>query len=217
MHKRAAVATFALMVMAGCARSPSPSISPGPTLSQASPSPAATSSPTATATRDAWAGLFRTLKLPSLEPGEACPATASTATLANIGPVVGDGPIYPAFLGPDGVFSLGLDGSGNEPIRIGIQDWWGKKTLWLSDDSYDGIALVRGGRIDQPGEVLFYPGSGPDYVAAMRLTEHAWVSGGAPAGWREWNSGVFYAEPGCYAFQVDGEDFTDIIVVEATR
>jgi len=196
---------------------PEPSDTPfGPTAMSNDGSASATPSPTPTATPDAWAALFRPLQFRTVEQSEECPATASSATLDNIGPVLGDGPIYPAFLGPDGVFSLGLDVSGNEPVRIDGRDWWGKKTLWLSVDGYDGIALVRGGRIDRDGEMLFYPGSGPEYVSALRLTVEGWVHGGSPSGWREWNSGTFVAEPGCYAFQVDGEDFTDIIVVQAT-
>lgn len=135
--------------------------------------------------------------------------------LEDIGPILGDGPIYPAFLGADGVFGLGLNVSGNRPAEFDGRDWWGKKTLWVSDDTYKGIALVRGSRIDQRGEVLFYTvGGGYDWV--LRLTVEPWVGGGAPPGWREWNSGTGYLGPGCYAFQIDGETFTDVVIVEAT-
>ena len=102
-------------------------------------------------------------------------------------------------------------------MTIDGREWWGKKTLWVSNDKYRGIALVRGGRIDREGAILFYPGGGPDYVSEMRLTEEPWVRGpSTPSGWREWNSGVFFPEPGCYAYQIDGEDFTSIVIVEAT-
>lgn len=173
--------------------------------------------PTALATPDAWAGLYRPLALPSFDPDEGCPATPSTSAPERIGPVLGDGPIYPAFLGPTGVFSLEMDTPGNEPRRIEGRDWWGRKTLWLSDERYEGIALVRGRRIDRGGEVLFSAGNHPAFASELRLTVEAWVYGGAPSGWREWNTGVFYSEPGCYAFQMDGESFTNYVVVEVTR
>lgn len=207
---------IALAVVSGCGTVPPPSASPGLTSlpSEAASPRAATPKPAITP--DAWAPLFRPLELPSIEPGEACPATGSSATLDNIGPVLGDGPIYPAFLGLDGVFTLGIDMSGNEPVRIDERDWWGKKTLWLSDDSYAREALVRGGSVDQKGEMIFWTVGG-GYDSALRLTVEPWVSGGSPSGWREWNGGAFFTEPGCYAYQIDGEGFTDVVVVEATR
>lgn len=185
--------------------------------------PTASETPTTTATPfdfhpetpDPWAALARPLQLPRIEPGDACPTTTSTMDLEGIGPILGDGPIYPAFLGPDGIFSLGQQVSGNQPQQIDGRDWWGKKTLWVSDDPVRGIGLVRAGRIDADGEVWFYPGNLREYVGEMRLTVEAWVYGpDTPGGWREWNSGVFFADPGCYAFRIDGEDFTDIVVVQ---
>jgi hypothetical protein len=157
------------------------------------------------------------MELPNLRSGEPCPtAGGGPIILDRIGPILGDGPIYPAFLGENGVFSLQIGTAGNEPYQIRGREWWAKKTLWLSDDTYDGIALVRGARIDDEHDVLFFEGTDPDPVNALRLTTDGWVYGGSPAGWREFNTGTLLPSPGCYAFQIDGEAFTDVVVVEAT-
>lgn len=160
------------MVATACSTVP-----PSPTPASVPASPPLTP----TATPDAWAALHRPLELPTLEPGAECPTTTSTVDVEGIGPALGDGPIYPAFVGSDGVFSLGFGDPANEPVTIDRRDWWGKKTLWVSDDTYRGMALVRGGRIDRDGEILFYPGSGPDYVSEMRLTKEPWVRGPSSA------------------------------------
>lgn len=211
MRSRIGQLPILALVMAACGTIPDPS-----TTLSAPVMPSEVTTPNPTATLDPWAHLFRPLELPSIEPDEECPATSGTATLDRIGPVLGEGPIYPAFLGAEGVFSLGLDESGNEPTRFEGRDWWGKKTLWLSDDTYDGIALVRGGRIDQEADLLFWTVGG-GFEAALRLTVEGWVRGGSPPGWREWNTGVFFIDPGCYAFQIDGEQFSHLIIVGATR
>ena len=147
------------------------------------------------ATADPWAPLFRPVSFPALPPGDPCPTTTSTTAPEAIGPVLGDGPIYPAFLGPDGLITL----TAEWPVHHDGQTWRSKKVLWVSDDSYGGIALVRGFRIDGPGEILF-SAAGGDWVDVLRLTREAWVFGGAPRGCREWNSGSAFNEPGCYAY-----------------
>lgn len=164
---------------------------------------------------DAWEPLLRRpLQLPSVRSGEPCPTTKSSATPDWIGPVLGDGPIYPAFLGSEGVFTVGSFFVHEQAGWYTAVDWYGKKTLWVSDASYHGIALVRGWRLDGTGGVRFTEGPGP-LVPALRLTLDGWVTGhGAEPGWREWNTGSWFTGPGCYAYQVDGDSFTDVIVVE---
>lgn len=202
----------ALSFAGGCSAWPAPTGTRS-AASSTSPLPSAAAR-TASPVPDPWAHLFRPLHLPSPAGGKRCSPTSSSRELAKIGPILGAGPIYPAFLGTSGRFGVGFDDPSIEPVMVSGQQWWGKKTLWLSDDRYKDIALIRGGRIDATGDVLFYPGSGSDYVSALRLTRKAWVYGGSPAGWREWNSGVLFGAPGCYAFQIDGQDFTGTVVVE---
>ena len=41
--------------------------------------------------------------------------------------------------------------------------------------------------------------------------------GGYPPGWREWNSFAWVTEPGCYAFRIDGERFSESIVIQVVK
>lgn len=171
-----------------------------------------------TPTPDPWLALARPLGLPSVGPGDSCPATTSTLTLQGIGPLLGDGPIYPAVRTHDGVLGLRFD----DPTRTAWIDgrrWFGIKTLWVSNDPARGIGLVRAERLDDEGGIWFHPRADPEYVRELRLTAEPWVSGPqTPAGWREYNSIVYLAEPGCYGFQIDGETFSTVVVlrVDAT-
>ena len=194
------------LLLLGCSFVPAPAFESDPPTPGTPAQPQPVTTPEATA--DPWAPLFRPVSFPALPPGDPCPTTTSTTAPEAIGPVLGDGPIYPAFLGPDGLITL----TAEWPVHHDGQTWRSKKVLWVSDDSYGGIALVRGFRIDGPGEILF-SAAGGDWVDVLRLTREAWVFGGAPRGWREWNSGSAFNEPGCYAYQVDGETFTDVIVI----
>jgi hypothetical protein len=77
---------------------------------------------------------------------------------------------------------------------------------------FGGKVLVRGGRIDESGAIGFhYPaaiseGSG---TSSLKLD----TADVAQAGfWSSWYSDVLVTSPGCYAFQVDTQDSSDVIV-----
>lgn len=150
----------------------------------------------------AWAALRRPLDLPSLEAGAPCPRQAGRQVSPYFGLASGDGPLYPT-LGADGVLGVGGREEGG---------WFYQKVLWFAGPDYAGRALVRGGRLDGAGEVRF--GTGPDPAAELRLGRKGGTVAGAP-GWRHWPSYTRLRAPGCYAYQVDGEDFTAVIVFEA--
>lgn len=80
--------------------------------------------------------------------------------MENIGPILNDGSDLPGFPGHGGSVWRALRDDSVDPVTIDGEQWWGKKTMWLSDDACKDIALVRGGRIDAPGGVYFYPGGG---------------------------------------------------------
>lgn len=91
-------------------------------------------------------------------------------------------------------------------------EWGFSKVLWVSSPDYDGPALIRGYQIDGTNELRFERGADPP--AELRLPEEG---GSAPAGWRNWPSHTRVRAPGCYAYQIDGLDFTEVIVFQAVR
>jgi hypothetical protein len=99
--------------------------------------------------------------------------------------------------------------------RVNSHSGWAYvKTLWVAKRSiYDGPALVRGQQIDGPGEIRF--GKGPTPDAEILLPADPVEQPDAP-GWNEWPSDVRIkvGQYGCYAYQVDGLDFTEIVVFE---
>lgn len=85
------------------------------------------------------------------------------------------------------------------------------KVLWFARPSYQGPILIRGRQIDGSGVVTF--GTGSD---TLRLAS-AGTDTSSSAGWRSWPSYTFVAMPGCYAYQVDGDTFSETIVFRATQ
>jgi hypothetical protein len=102
--------------------------------------------------------------------------------------------------------------------RIRDSGPWLVRTLWISRPSYDGPVLVRGGRLDRPGTLGF--GAGIPPRRSLRLPAGAWTgirgdSGGevadAQEGWRVAAIPTQIRQPGCYAFQVDGQGFSYVL------
>lgn len=147
------------------------------------------------------------LSLPDMENG--CPRTE-----AHISPrfrvVLGDGPIRLGSQTEDGSISLRGNKVDERSYRI--------STLWTNGDGYMGPALVRGDRIDGPGSIRFEQDIdiepfGPSLVGEP--TEMHFARGGPPGGF-SWGAAVtLTGGPGCYAFQIDGDGFTEHIVVAA--
>jgi hypothetical protein len=111
-----------------------------------------------------------------------------------------------------------LIGNGNVPVGVidisqsatDSQGWLGQKTPWAVRSRYRGPVLIRGVRIDQPGDVRFAPGYG------QHLLELRWPSGvdvGRGGAFRSLASSTLFRSPGCYAFQADGTSFSTVVVM----
>src|SRR5688500_1787737 len=89
--------------------------------------------------------------------------------------------------------------------------WFYAKVLWAGAPSFRGHALVRGGRLDAPGELRFE--RGPDPANELRLQ----TTGRSPdaSGWIDWPAYTRLRGPGCYAYQVDAPDLSLVIPFEA--
>jgi len=149
-----------------------------------------------------WAQLAaHRLRLPSLAAGAACPVTPAVPITTFVGPVAGPGPVYS--IGNRIFYSRAPDGS------------LFTKVAWLSRPDYKDAALIRGARIDAPGDVRFQAGGGP-LTGELRFEYDTGTrSQGSEEGWRFLPSTVVIDGPGCYAFQVDGVDWSLTIVMDA--
>jgi len=94
---------------------------------------------------------------------------------------------------------------------------------FLSDAKYQGLALIRGRRLDGTQRLVF---SGPlatgSFVTAdsilgtsTRFFDELVLPPGPGTGsvWRQWSVLQGAPAPGCYGFQIDGPSFQDTFVV----
>lgn len=156
----------------------------------------------AEAIEDAFAQLERPLQLPPSGPGD-CVTTSTTGLVPFIQVALGDGPVY---LAGNGFTITGSRQSGG---------YWFAKALWITAPEELGPILVRGDRIDAPGDLRFGDGSEP--AQALRLPIHSYEhTGGQPPGWRIFNAYVRPPSPGCYAMQLDTFTGSRWLVFEVT-
>ncbi len=132
--------------------------------------------------------LRRPLHLPSLD-GAPCPVTISV-----------DGPVAPS-----------------TSTEVGIADvegsaWLSAPVTWTAAASYTGPILIRGAEVGGSDRLGFGEASTP-YDELQLLDSGR----GAPAraGRRAWLTETRAQAPGCYAYQVDGTDFSEVIVFRA--
>jgi hypothetical protein len=150
--------------------------------------------------------LARPLHLPNAGAGNRCPIEPGRTVDPAYGPAVGKGPVYAAALGTDSTLLF------SPPERFESKRWGGNKVLWLIAPDYRGPVLIRGRRLDRSGRVRFDEGDVPP--ARIRLGGDS-ISQGSDPRWRERPSYTRIEGLGCYAYQVDGRDFSYPIVFRA--
>jgi hypothetical protein len=154
-----------------------------------------------------WKRLSRPLHIPTLSPGAACPISPIGSGIdfrsEGVGPGIGPGPVFPAPFSADATQPLN-----DYIVPVG---WHGGKHAFFTLAAYHGPALVRGRQLDGPGVVTFASNeirgapSLADPKPALRL----------PAGERSVvHTFFFLTPPGCYAYQIDGTTFSDVVVFE---
>lgn len=160
-------------------------------------------SPEPTPQADIWDALRqRPLSLPLLRPGDPCPVTPLTQVIPGFFPLPGDGPLYP--VQSEIVTYRHADDESRE--------WGGQKIAWVSSPEYKGPALIRGHQLDGPSELRF--GHGVDPPAELEFSD-AYLANSVAPGWRTRPALTRVRAPGCYAYQVDGLGFSQVIVFEA--
>jgi hypothetical protein len=204
------IAVALLSALAACGNAPGPML-PSPTLSSPPKPPAATASP-----EPAELAALRTrpLRLPTLAAGDECPVTRAVPlvppppaghALSTGGPpsALGHAPIFPdaRYYGDDARLRV----SPGHPHP----GWYVAKAPWASRTGYVGWALIRTARLDGPGQAL----------VELQMAEGPEISNALPvyvqADWQYWAGGTEVTNPGCYAYQVDGSNFTEVIVFRA--
>ena len=156
--------------------------------------------------------LSRPLHFPALQPGSSCPAS-SGETVHNgyfNGVALGSG-LVRVLIGNRGDLRRGQVDVGTTK-SVG---WGALETLWFSTPSYEGPFVVRGRRLGgvsrievQPGNDGLGPGSGPLIVSSGPTLN-------TRNGYRTVPGSTWVTSPGCYAWQVDGSSFSEIIVMNA--
>jgi hypothetical protein len=153
----------------------------------------------------------RPLRLPSVRAGAPCP----TSPEVRVPP------------GPGGVYAKAIPAYafGAGPAYLSGQIRWyagppGQAALVLIDGTYTGPMLIRVRRIDGSGRVTLADlGIPPEHRLPTMLPPGTNTGDGVEvavppgtSGWSEWEGRLTADAPGCDALQVDGSNFTSVVV-----
>jgi hypothetical protein len=130
------------------------------------------------------------LKLPSLQPGSTCPISAEQD-----------------FANPPGNKLPGY-GFGPGPVFLSGQTEWfsGIYAEILVSPAYSGKVVVRGHQLDGTNGMPFRGQQGDGNITIAPTSSGQWRRSDA----------VVSGAPGCYGLQVDGDNFSEIIVFSVT-
>jgi hypothetical protein len=92
-------------------------------------------------------------------------------------------------------------------------DWYSFKTLWFTLPSYMGPVLIRGTSVDGGGPVAF--GEGP-VIGHLVIPPGSTFNEGTDR-YRTAPGGTYVKNAGCYAWQVDGLDFSYVLIFKAIQ
>jgi hypothetical protein len=133
--------------------------------------------------------LRRPLLLPAADGGP-CPVTLRTT-----------GPVFPSTGTQVGMTSF--TGS----------SWLGTRVTWAANAGYTGPVLIRGGEIGGGGAIGF--GGGHTPYDELQLLDAGRQAPAVVDGGRAWLSYTRVRSSGCYAYQVDGTSFSEVVVFRA--
>jgi hypothetical protein len=98
--------------------------------------------------------------------------------------------------------------------NFGSQEWGGQKTIWAIQPGLTGLVLVRGVQLNGSNEVRFGRGDVPATELLFSLPGEA-QSDPPNNGWTYEIDYTRVRAPGCYAYQIDGETFSYVVVFRA--
>jgi hypothetical protein len=164
------------------------------------PVPTATPIPLSTILR------ARSLHLPTLPSGSACPVTPAREVNPDITEVAGDGPVYLVTGGQALQFPFTQNTS--------TVEWAKQDRVWfLIRPGVEGDVLVRGHQLDGPNEVRFGDSDIPDMELVFKAPAQARLF--PDNAWSISFNTMRLREAGCYAIQVDSETASSVIVFRA--
>jgi hypothetical protein len=147
----------------------------------------------------------RPLHLPALASGSPCPAAPGRTVNPNLGPALGDGPVY---LVGEGANAGSIEYA--PAANFHSRQWGGQKTFYAISPKYQGYVVLRGHQLDGPNELRFGNGDVPPDVQAWEATP-----GDTADGWTIAGDYTRIRAPGCYGVQADGTTFGEVIVFQA--
>jgi hypothetical protein len=170
------------------------------------------------------AALGRPLHLPRFATGMPCPVSAAKTYPAGAG---FSGPYSAVGAGP---FTLTGNGTVEVDFTPPADDsfagtgWPGMKVIWRLGAEYAGPVLLRGARLDGPGELRFgsytgvvdQPASSSGSPQSQAYAELGYPSEGSVPAVLTYPSDIRVQSPGCYGLQVDGTNFSDVITFAVT-
>ncbi len=156
---------------------------------------------------DVWATLrARPLNFNYIKANGPCPADTAKQVDPDFGLAIGPGPAYPVGFDTDGVYDY------SSTIEEG--GWYLLKVLWVvNPKAYTGPVLVRGHQLDGGSELRF--GQGADPASELQLDPATALDGSSPWDWPNWPTYTRLQRPGCYAYQIDGTSFSNVITFRA--
>lgn len=189
-------------------------IAPGPTL----PGPATSTAAASPEPAELAALRARPLRLPTFAAGDPCPVTQPAPPdpqppadhplrCCDGGPALalGRAPLF-----PDARYFRGDGAQIHLQVKETNPGWYGTKTPWASRTGYRGWVLIRTARLDGPGRarVELQLDGGP---LGTKISGDS-IGVNEEADWQFWPGVTEVTGAGCYAYQVDGSGFTEVIV-----
>lgn len=146
----------------------------------------------------------RPLQFPTVTPGGACPASSLHTINAGVGSGLGNGPVYLSF-GERDVFMFA------PASNFSSDEWGGDKVIWATRPEYQGYVLARGQQLDGADRVGFGRGDVPSDEYFFRPESDPNFNDG----WVYDTNYLRFRAPGCYAIQIDGTNFSSVVVFQA--
>jgi hypothetical protein len=152
---------------------------------------------------------IQALQLPVVLPGiDPCPVSpqqvaSNLAPGFGLGPAVGSGAIYALM----GEMQRGVLIYSQAYSQSHYKDGWAlSKVLWMAKPEVSGNILIRGRQIDGPNVIGFGMGDTPESMLQWQAA--------SKSGWASLPSEIRIRAPGCYAYQVDSQGGSEVIVFQ---